>query len=416
MINSVTVVAPINIAFIKYWGKRTGENCCNDLQDDSIHDYIYKLISLTNTSLSRGECLILPVNDSFSITLDVHLLHTKTSVMFSDQLKDDTMYLNGIAEKITGRICNILTIMRELVLSRDFIGKKVLIVSENNFPTAVGMASSASGLCALSLALLKLFNLPLNPSIISRIGSGSACRSVFGGFVRWYKGVHKDGRDCIAKQIFDSKHWPELVILCCIVDDNKKIYSSTKGMQLSLETSPMMPERITNVVPERIDKVTNYIKNKDFHNFSNIVMQESNDLHKICNETIPTINYLTSDSENIKTIINYYNSINKSNKAAYTFDAGPNAFIFTLFHNVAELVSILTYYYPIPLSAYRFNSDYLLKQCLSYRITDKFKHIPNMNEINKPFSYLLQSPVGQGPKYLPNEESLIHTKHLNSSN
>lgn len=93
----------------------------------------------------------------------------------------------------------------------------VHICSENNFPTAAGLASSAAGYACLVYALAQLYDLKSDLTELARRGSGSACRSIYGGFVRWHMGIGNDGRDSIAKQIAPSSHWPELRILILIV-------------------------------------------------------------------------------------------------------------------------------------------------------------------------------------------------------
>lgn len=95
---------------------------------------------------------------------------------------------------------------------------KVHICSNNNFPTAAGLASSAAGYACLTAALAKLYNFTGDISEIARTGSGSACRSVFGGFVRWYMGSDPTGVDSIAKQIAPASHWPEMRIIILVVN------------------------------------------------------------------------------------------------------------------------------------------------------------------------------------------------------
>lgn len=94
---------------------------------------------------------------------------------------------------------------------------KLHICSKNNFPTAAGLASSAAGYACLSAALAKLYNFNGDISAIARSGSGSACRSVFGGFVRWYMGSDSTGADSIARQIAQASHWPEMRIIILVV-------------------------------------------------------------------------------------------------------------------------------------------------------------------------------------------------------
>ncbi|MFH1306983.1 MAG: diphosphomevalonate decarboxylase, partial [Candidatus Micrarchaeota archaeon] len=179
---SANAIAAPNIALIKYWGKR------NDL-------------------------LKLPLNDSVSFTLDKKKIWTRTKLIISDEFKKDDFYLNG-------KKCEDGNIKEWLKLVRKRLGKKypkvkwrIKITSRNNFPSSAGIASSASGFAAASAALCSALKIKSKKemSIIARLGSGSASRSVFGGFVRWKKGKRKDGNDSYSVQIAKKKHWNEIV-------------------------------------------------------------------------------------------------------------------------------------------------------------------------------------------------------------
>lgn len=103
---------------------------------------------------------------------------------------------------------------------------KLHIVSENNFPTAAGLASSAAGFAALITAIAKLFELPQDMSELSKIarkGSGSACRSLFGGFVAWEMGQAADGEDSKAVEVAPLDHWPSMRAVILVVSDDKRI-------------------------------------------------------------------------------------------------------------------------------------------------------------------------------------------------
>ena len=129
------------------------------------------------------------------------------------------------------------------------------ICSRNNFPTAAGLASSASGFAALVASLAALYKLPATPSqlsLIARQGSGSACRSLFGGYVAWEMGSSPDGSDSLAVEVAPQSHWPDIHALICVVSDDKKGTSSTSGMQRTVETSPLLQQRIKEVVPARM--------------------------------------------------------------------------------------------------------------------------------------------------------------------
>ncbi|KAG8232934.1 hypothetical protein J437_LFUL011043, partial [Ladona fulva] len=95
---------------------------------------------------------------------------------------------------------------------------RIHICSENNFPTAAGLASSAAGYACLVYALSQLYGLEGDISALARQGSGSACRSIFGGFVQWNRGQdEEEGKGSIAEQIADVSHWPEMRIVILVV-------------------------------------------------------------------------------------------------------------------------------------------------------------------------------------------------------
>jgi diphosphomevalonate decarboxylase len=150
----------------------------------------------------------------------------------------------------------------------------VAIVSENNFPTKAGLASSASGYACLGIfkcdelikielliifeisvfTLAQLYELESHQSELSalaRRGSGSACRSLFGGFVRWFH----DSQPCIARPIAEAEHWPELRCLVAVVSNTSKSVGSTEGMRRSAETSKLLEHRVKNVVRDRIEDI-----------------------------------------------------------------------------------------------------------------------------------------------------------------
>lgn len=373
----MTVAAPINIAFIKYWGKREG-----------------------------GEKLILPTNDSFSITLSTDPFRSKTSVRLMDDAKDDEVWLNGTQVHIsaTPRIQTVLQQVRA-VCPEDLKAKKVYIVSENNFPTAAGMASSASGYCAMAAALVKIFKVPMDVSYLARIGSGSACRSAYGGFVKWHKGERADGKDCIAEQFVDEKFWPEVQVMCAVLKAAKKDVSSTAGMQDSLKTSPLMADRINKVVPERMAAVSKAIKEKDFHSFASITMDDSDDLQEICRTTTPKIQYATEDSYAMIRLIRAYNAKKRKNVLGYTYDAGANCFMFTLKENLPEVVAMLLAHFPTDFKKFYFNDKNLLEKCKQQTMPPELSNL--IDYPKKSFEMLLQSPVGPGVVPLSDEESLI---------
>ncbi|XP_069595480.1 diphosphomevalonate decarboxylase [Ranitomeya imitator] len=321
----VTCTAPVNIAVIKYWGKRNEE-------------------------------LILPINSSLSVTLHQDQLKTTTTVCASREFTEDRIWLNGKEENISHpRLQSCLREIRRLARKRRSSGEdgvsrvlnyKVHICSANNFPTAAGLASSAAGYACLVYSLAKLYGVDGELSEIARQGSGSACRSMYGGFVQWVMGKREDGKDSLAQQVEAETHWPELRILIMVASAEKKHVGSTAGMQTSVETSPLLKFRAESLVPGRMVEMIDAIKKKDFEAFGQLTMKDSNQFHATCLDTHPPIFYLNQVSQSIIGLVHRYNAHYGQTKVAYSFDAGPNAVIFTLEPTVNEFVEVVKRSFP----------------------------------------------------------------------
>ncbi|XP_044065447.1 diphosphomevalonate decarboxylase isoform X4 [Siniperca chuatsi] len=322
----VTCTAPVNIAVIKYWGKRNEE-------------------------------LILPINSSLSVTLHQDQLKTTTTVASSRSFQEDQIWLNGKEEDITHpRLQSCLREIRRLARKRRNDGDsgldstglshKVHICSVNNFPTAAGLASSAAGFaCLVSSALAvytlaRVFGVEGELSGIARQGSGSACRSMYGGFVQWIMGQKDDGKDSLAQQVEPETHWPELRILVLVASAERKPVGSTSGMQTSVQTSCLLKHRAESVAPGRMVEMIEAVRRKNFAAFAELTMKDSNQFHATCLDTYPPIFYLSSVSQQVITLVHRYNSYYGETRLAYTFDAGPNAVIFTLQQHVPEFVQV----------------------------------------------------------------------------
>ena len=300
---------PINIALIKYWGKEDEE-------------------------------LITPLNNSISLTLDTNTFYTETKVTIkqTSEVKDNTkendisLIINGKTSNITKRIKNIFKkflsmdnqICKELSISK----LDIKIESINTFPIASGCASSASSMAALVLAItsaLKLENIISKTELtkIARLGSGSACRSIFGGICEWEKG-NKD--DSMAVQLYEKNYW-DLGIKLIIVSQKEKDVSSSLGMKITKETSELFKYRINYIVKQNLENIKKCLKEKDFNNFAEIIIKDSNNFHACCRDSYPSINYLNEESDFIMKIVMSLNKIYGKNICAYTFDAGSNAFL-----------------------------------------------------------------------------------------
>ena len=236
----------------------------------------------------------------------------------------------------------------------------IKVKSVNNFATAAGLASSSSGLSCLSACLAKVYGLREEFegqfSMFARLGSGSACRSVYGGVVEWHRGfetkseLEKDveavSRLAIAKKVeFDAlDYWIEnLTIFICVVQPEEgqnefKDIPSTDGMKLSLETSELLKLRLENDLPSKhITELKKALQDKDFNTFSKVTIQESNQLHAICLDTLPALFYMNQSSKHIANLVRDLNAAQDDNIAAYSIDAGFHVQVFTLKVNAEKV-------------------------------------------------------------------------------
>ncbi|KAF9424606.1 hypothetical protein HW555_000417 [Spodoptera exigua] len=377
MSDIVTVKAPVNIAVIKYWGK-------------------------------RDEDLILPLNDSVSATLDTSIMCAKTSVCARPEFKENEIWLNGKKESFhSPRLQNCLKEIKsraaaENSVNEDFLQWKVRVCSENNFPTAAGLASSAAGYACLVTALAKLYKVKSDVSSIARLGSGSACRSVYGGFVRWHAGTNPDGSDSIASQIKGSAHWPEMQALILVVGDTKKKTSSTTGMRISTQTSELLKHRIKYCVPQRTDEIIQAIKEKDFPKFAEITMKDSNQFHAVCLDSYPPFVYMTDVSHLIVDLIHKYNELSGSTKVAYTFDAGPNACLYLLEKDVPQVLSLIRHVFPSS-NPHQFVTGLKTNEVA---LNSELKSIcqPQVKDLIK---YVIHTKVGEGPTEITDGSHLL---------
>ena len=196
--------APSNIALCKYWGK-------------------------------RDATLNLPVNSSLSVSLGT--LGTRTEIRLLEGAGRDEVWLNGrpqpAACSFARRVSGFLDLFRPMFGNAAFA-----VRTQNNIPTAAGLASSASGFAALALALDDLAGWGLDRrrlSMLARLGSGSASRSLFDGFVLWHAGERDDGTDSFAEPV--SRPWKAFRIGILELSNARKPVGSRDGMRRTVETS-----------------------------------------------------------------------------------------------------------------------------------------------------------------------------------
>nr|CAD7587859.1 unnamed protein product [Timema genevievae] len=194
--------------------------------------------------------------------------------------------------------------------------------------------------------LAKLYGVKGDISSIARQGSGSACRSVLGGFVRWHKGCDPTGLDSVAQQIVPASHWPQLRILILVVNDRQKKISSTLGMQQSVKTSELLKYRVSHILPHRVDSIIKAIKERNFEMFAELTMKDSNQFHAMCLDTYPPALYMNDMSHSIVHLVHLLNSEKGRTKVAYTFDAGSNACLYLLESDVSAVLSAINHVFP----------------------------------------------------------------------
>lgn len=283
-----TAKAPANIAFIKYWGKKNE-----------------KLRIPANSSISMN------LSDAFSVT----------SVDFDRKLKKDIVKIDGV---IAGRGEEV-RVTKHLDLIRKISGKSLYaeVVSKNNFPKASGIASSASGFAALTLAASSAAGLKLSQkdlSILARLGSGSACRSIPDGFVEWREGNKSE--DSFANSLYPADYWDICDVIAIVGQAGKKI-SSTEGHILA-KSSPFYRTRILGMA-EKVRGIKRALKNKDFTIFGKILEAEAINMHTVMMTSNPPLFYWVPKT--LEIVLSVINWRDDGIEAYFTIDAGPNVHI-----------------------------------------------------------------------------------------
>lgn len=284
-----TAKAHTNIALIKYWGK-------------------------------RDELLILPTNNSLSVTLDG--FYTQTSVTFEKDLTRDHFSLDG--QIISGVQFDRVSTFLDLI--RDYAGKKNLyanVDSINKVPTAAGFASSASGFAALAAASTRALGLSLNDQALSRLtrqGSGSACRSIYGGFAEWEMGNLSDGSDSFAVPIAPVNHW-DIRVAAVVLNAKMKKVSSREGMRRTVETSPFFSGWVESN-PNDLKQIKEGIMDRDFEKVGQIAEANCLKMHATTLGANPPFSYWNDSTFAVMQTVQWMRE--KGIPAFFTIDAGPN--------------------------------------------------------------------------------------------
>lgn len=283
-----TAKAHTNIALIKYWGK-------------------------------RNEAIKLPMNNSLSLTLDA--LYTTTTVEFRSDLDRDAFYLNEQEEYGTSyqRVRDFLHLIRQ------YSGKveNAVVQSVNKVPTAAGFASSASGFAALAAAATKAIGMDLNDKDLSRLtrqGSGSACRSIYGGFVEWQEGVDPSGSDSFAVQLEKEDYW-DIRVAAVVLFDEKKTVSSSEGMKRTVDTSVFYQGWVDSI-PNDLKVMKEGIQERDFEKVGSIAEANCLRMHGTTLGANPPFTYWLHGT------LAVMETVQKMRREGipvfFTIDAGPN--------------------------------------------------------------------------------------------
>ncbi|MGV0167411.1 diphosphomevalonate decarboxylase [Furfurilactobacillus sp. WILCCON 0119] len=281
----VTARAHTNIALVKYWGK-------------------------------ADEQLMLPTNDSISMTLD-HFYST-TTVHFDPTLTIDELTLDGLTLPATGqqRIRHFMDFIRQTAGITTFAH----IETANHVPTTAGLASSASGFAALAGAAAKAAGLPTDGQTLSRLarrGSGSASRSIFGGFVQWHAG--HDDLTSFAEPLQETVTWP-LRMIAIVVSKTAKKVGSTNGMKQS-QASPYFADWVKQANAD-IAPMTAALLKKDINRVGEIAEHNAMCMHATTLSATPPFTYFNGDTLTAMSAITDLRQ--EGVNCYYTMDAGPN--------------------------------------------------------------------------------------------
>jgi len=248
-------------------------------------------------------------------------LFTRTTVSFQHSLPFDELVINGHEVRGAGadRVSYILDIIRGMANIHD----RAEVMTENNFPSGAGIASSASAFAALALAGSKSAGLNLGEAELSRLarrGSGSASRSIPGGFVEWQTGTSDE--DSFAYSIAPADHW-NLVDCVAIVSASHKKTGSTEGHTIA-PTSPLQAARVADA-PRRLDLCRSAILTRDFDAFASIVELDSDMMHAVMMTSTPALHYWKPASMDVMGKVREWRS--EGLLACYTVDAGANVHV-----------------------------------------------------------------------------------------
>lgn len=300
----VRALAHTNIALIKYWGK-------------------------------KDEQLIIPYTSSLSLTLDQ--FYTETSVRFDQSLSADKVEIDGaaVSGKSWQRVHDFLTVVRQLA----GINAAAEVISLNHVPIAAGLASSASAFAALAAAASRAAGLQLASKDLSRLarrGSGSACRSIFGGFVEWQRG--HDDTDSYASPL-QQTGLKDISVIALTVESKPKSISSREGMNRSVTTSPYYPTWV-NVAQNDLVDIKLAIAANDFTKFGTISELNAMRMHALTLSAAPDFMYFNGETLTAMNLVKRLR--HQGIECYYTIDAGPNVKVICQQANKPQIVDAFT--------------------------------------------------------------------------
>lgn len=305
---SKIVRAHTNIALIKYWGKKNHE-------------------------------LKIPWNSSLSLTLDQ--FYTDTKVEYDESLLGDEFYLDN--KRVEGKSAERVFWFMDQIRNRYGIKSYAKIESWNHVPEAAGLASSASAFCALAKAATLDLNLSDEEiSRLSRLGSGSASRSVYSDFVVWDKG--HDDETSFAHPL-DVPKWDDFRMVVAIVNSDEKPFSSSYAMNKTSEDSVYFPAWVEQSQVD-LDAIIEGIKEQDIYTVGPIVQENALRMHA----SLMAVNMWYFEPKTIE-VMNIVRKLQTKIPVYFTMDAGPNVKIITTEAYLEELQDALKDYETVTCSS-----------------------------------------------------------------
>ena len=309
-----------NIAIIKYWGK-------------------------------KDPVKMIPATSSISLTLENLFTETEISFITREEAIEktgqvsDLLYINGELQNEE----QIKKITKVVNLFRDDRSQLVKIDTTNNMPTEAGLSSSSSGLSAAIKACNKLFDKNLSReelAQISKFASGSSSRSFFGPVGMWDKDTG---------EVSEVKTDLKLAMIVLVLNEEKKIISSRKGMALCMETSTSFDEWIRQSEID-FENMKKYLSEGDFSKVGELTEENALRMHETTKNANPPFTYLTQKSFDA---MEYVRELRKQGERCYfTMDAGPNVKVLCLEEDFERLKDILRKKYKIIASKCKVISDY----------------------------------------------------------